>query len=278
MIEIPDNTAPARTTPTRPLTPDWGRGHYERTAKALVEAAEAVVLAGKPRPWERVLDVGCGTGSVALIAARAGARVTGIDPAPRLLGVARDLAREEGLDVEFLHGAAESLPLPEASVDVVLSNFGLIFAPDPTAAVAELVRVLEPGGRVAFSAWLPGGAIGEMNAAAMNLVRDAVGAPAPPPSFAWHERRELTGLFGGYNMNLSVEQHELAFTAASPAEFLDIERRSHPLAVAGFEVLQRTGRDEMAHDQLRQILEDGNEDKSAFKSTSRYVVVTAARR
>lgn len=278
MTEIPDNSAPARSTSTRPLAPDWGRGHYERTATALVEAAEAVVLAGKLRPGERVLDVGCGTGNVALIAARAGARVSGIDPAPRLLGVARDLAREEGLDVEFLHGAAESLPLPAASVDVVLSNFGLIFAPDPQAAVAELVRVLEPWGRVAFSAWLPGGAIGEMNAAAMNLVRDAVGAPAPPPSFAWHEHRELTGLFGGYDMNLSVEQHELAFTAASPEEFLDIERRSHPLAIAGFEVLERMGRDEMAHGQLRRILEDGNEDRSAFKSTGRYVVVTAARR
>lgn len=208
MTEIPDSTAPARTTPImHPVTPDWGRGHYERTAKALAAAAEAVVRAGKPRPGERVLDIGCGTGSVALIAARAGARVTGVNPAPRLLAVARDLARDERLEVDFLHGYAGSLPLTEASVDVALSNFGLIFAPDPPAAVAEMVRVLEHGGRVAFSAWLPGGTIGAMNAAAMKLVRDAVGAPAPPPAFAWHEHEELTGLFGGYDTNLSSEQH-----------------------------------------------------------------------
>lgn len=237
-----------------------------------------MVLAGRLHPGERVLDVGCGTGSVALIAARAGARVTGVDPASRLLDVASDLAKAEGVDVEFLLGDAGSLPTPADSVDVVLSNFGLIFAPDPTTAAAELDRVLKPGGRVAFSAWLPGGAIGEVNAAAMQLVRDAVGAPTPPPSFAWHDYNELARLFGRHDLNLSIEQHELAFTAASPDEFLNIERRSHPLAVAGFEILERAGRGEEAYDQLRRILEDGNEDKSAFKSTSRYVVVTAARR
>lgn len=75
-----------------------------------------------------------------------------------------------------------------------------------------------------------------------------------------------------------VCRRDVNVTAASPAEFLDIERRSHPLAIAAFEVLERTDRNEMAEDQLRQILEKGNEDRSAFRSTSRYVVVTATGR
>lgn len=117
-----------------------------------------------------------------------------------------------------------------------------------------------------------------MNATAMKLVRNAVGAPMPPPPFAWHDQTELTRLFDGYDLSLEIEQHELAFTATSPAEYLDLERRSHPLAVAGFEVLERAGQDELAHDQLLRILQDGNEDETAFRSTSRYVVVTATGR
>lgn len=263
--------------PHVPTAPDWGRGHYERTARQLTDAAEAVVRAGRPRPGERVLDIGCGTGSVALRAARAGACVAGVDPASRLLRVAGELAHVEGLEVELLLGDAGALPLPTDSVDVVLSNFGLIFATDPPTAVAELDRVLKPAGRVAFSAWLPGGTIAELNAAALHLVREAVGSPMPPASFAWHDDRELARLFAGRDLKFSIEQHELVFTAASPAEFLAVERKDHPLAVAGFEILERTGRDEEAHEQLRRILEDGNEDASAFKSTSRYVVVTAVR-
>jgi len=75
---------------------DWDRGEYELTAVAVTPAAEAVVLAGRVRPGQRVLDVGCGTGNAALIAARAGAEVTAVDPSPRLLDVARAQARREG--------------------------------------------------------------------------------------------------------------------------------------------------------------------------------------
>ena len=278
MTEIRSEPSPSSAPLNSPGALDWGRGYYEQTADALAGAAQTVVMAGRLRPGERVLDVGCGTGNVALIAARAGAHVTGVDPAPRLLDVARDLAHGEGLGVDFLRGDAGSLPLMEASVDVVLSNFGVIFARDPMAAAAEMVRVLVPGGRIAFSAWLPGGTIGEMNATAMKLVRSAVGAPLPPPPFAWHEQTELTRLFDGYDLSLAIEQHELAFTAKSPAEYLDLVRRTHPLAVAAFEALERAGQDEMAHDQLLRILENGNEDDTAFRSTSRYVVVTATGR
>lgn len=278
MSDMENETALASKSPNSPGAPDWGRGFYERTAAVLAVAAEAVVLAGRPRPGEHVLDLGCGTGNVALLAARAGAIVTGIDPASRLLEVASDCARAEGLTVDFLHGDAGSLPVLEATVDVVLSNFGVIFAADAWAAAAEMLRVLVPGGRISFSAWLPGGAIGELNARAMELVRTAVGAPMPPPPFAWHEPSEVARLFDVDAMSLRIEQHELAFTASSPAEYLDLERRSHPLAVAGFEILERAGHAERANDQLLQILEDGNEDDTAFRSTSRYVVVTVTGR
>jgi len=254
---------------------DWGRGRYERTADALVPAAEAVVRAAKLLPGERVLDVGCGTGTVALIAARAGVGVTAVDPAARLLEVARARAERDGIDIQLLPGKAASLPLVDASFDAVLSNFAAIFAPDPAAAVAEMVRVLAPEGRIVFSAWLPGGTIGQLNATAMDLVRSALGAPAPPTPFAWHDPTALTALFAAHGMTITIEQHQLAFTDASPAAYLEAERTNHPMAIAGFDVLERAGQSEAAGERLLQILEEGNEDATAFRCTSRYVVVTA---
>lgn len=257
---------------------DWDRGAYELTAVALAPAAEAVVLAGRVRPGQRVLDVGCGSGNAALIAARAGAQVTAVDPAPRLLDVARAQARREGLTIEVLPGEAASLPVPDRRFDAVLSNFAVILAPDPAAAVAEMVRVLAPDGRIVFSAWLPGGAVGQMNEAATDMVRRALGAPAPPAPFAWHDQSALVPLFAAHDMTVTVEQHELAFTATSPQDFFEAQRTGHPLAIAGYEVLERLGQAEPACTQLLRILEEGNEDATAFRSTSRYIVVTADRR
>ena len=278
MTSIDADTA-SRTTPlpTGPPPMDWGRGAYERTAVALAPAAEAVVLAGRVRPGQRVLDVGCGTGSAALIAARAGAQVTAVDPAPRLLDVTRAQASREGLTIEVLPGEAASLPVSDRRFDAVLSNFAVIFAADPAAAVAEMARVVAPYGRIVFSAWLPGGAIGQVNAAAMDMVRRALGAPAPPAPFDWHDQSALAALFAAHDMTVTVEQHELAFTAASPQAFFEAQRTSHPVAIAGFEVLERLGQAEPARTRLLRILEEGNEDATAFRSTSRYIVVTADR-
>lgn len=124
-------------------TLDWGVGHYERTAQMLLPAAQVLVDAAALRVGERVLDLGSGTGNAALLAAAAGAHVTAVDPSPRLLGVARAAAQQQGLDITCELGEAVTLPSPAGSVDCVLSNFGLIFAPDPDAAVAQIARVLD---------------------------------------------------------------------------------------------------------------------------------------
>ena len=121
MANIDNDAAPGTTPPPSGPPPlDWGRGAYELTAVALAPAAQAVVLAGSVRPGQRVLDVGCGTGNAALIAARAGALVTAVDPAPRLLDVARGQAGREGLTIEVLPGEAASLPLPDRRFDAAL--------------------------------------------------------------------------------------------------------------------------------------------------------------
>ncbi|HEV3092348.1 MAG TPA: class I SAM-dependent methyltransferase [Candidatus Cybelea sp.] len=125
-------------------------------------AANVVRFAGIAR-GETVLDVGTGTGVVAITAARAGARVTAIDLTPVLIEAARENAQIAGHnDIEFLEGDAEHLPYPDASFEVVLSQFGHMFAPRPEVAIAEMRRVLKPGGRLAFATWPPDALIGKM--------------------------------------------------------------------------------------------------------------------
>ncbi len=136
-------------------------------------AGHVVAFAGVAR-GERVLDVGTGTGVVALTAARAGAAVTGLDLTPELLVQARDNECIAGLDgIEWTEGDAESLPYPDASFDVVLSQFGHMFAPRPEVAAAEMRRVLKPGGRIVFATWPPEHLVGRIFA--------FVGRHSPPP-------------------------------------------------------------------------------------------------
>lgn len=258
--------------------PDWGVGHYERTAEMLLPAAQVLVDAAAPLTGERVLDLGAGTGNAALLAAGAGAEVTAVDPSSRLLSVAAAAAEQRGVPLRCEVGEASDLPAGTDGFDCVLSNFAVIFAPDHEAAVAEIGRVLRPGGRAAFTAWLPGGALGALAAAAQELVRTAMGAPPPPPGFPWHDAAAVTELFDRHGMSAAAAgQHELVFEDASPDAFLDAELQSHPLAVAGFEVLRRAGQAEEARERLLAVMNEHNEVSSSFRATSRYVVFVARR-
>lgn len=262
--------------PSRPTIPDWGVGRYESTAEQLLPAARVVVEAAELSPGERVLDVGCGTGNAALLAVEHGAEVLGIDPAARLLEVARARAVDEGKRATFERGDAASLPREDASVDAVLSVFGVVFAPDPEAAAAEITRVLVPTGRVVLSAWIPDGAISNMNAVASEAVRQAIGAP-PSKAFPWHDPDALAALLGAYGFSIEVAEHPLTFTGSSAQDYLETEATNHPLAVTGFHVIKQRGDAEALRARLLSILEEGNESRDGFQVTSRYVTAVARR-
>ncbi len=256
---------------------DWSVGHYEETAPQLLPAAELLVEEAAPLAGARVVDVGCGTGNAALLAAARGARVTGVDPAPRLLQVARQRATAAALDVTFLAGEAAALPLPDSSADVMVSVFGVIFAPDAQAAAAELARVTADDGRILLTAWIPGGAIARMNQVAQQAVLRTLGAPAAPPPFAWHDLDALNQLFAPHGFSLTLKEHSLWFTAASPRDYLDRESANHPLAVAGRQILEQHGTADQTYTHLLAILEAANEDPTGFRVTSRYITAAACR-
>jgi SAM-dependent methyltransferase len=155
------------------LKATWSAGDYGVIAKSLEQEADQFIARLSIAPGARVLDVACGSGNLALAAARRGANVTGVDIAPNLIRQARARAESEGLTIRADEGDAEQLPYPDRSFDVVVSMFGVMFAPRPDVAAAELVRVTRPGGRVALANWTPGGFAGEMFR--------TVGRHVPPP-------------------------------------------------------------------------------------------------
>jgi SAM-dependent methyltransferase len=253
-------------------------GHYEHTAAQLLPAARVLIGKASPGPGQRVVDVGCGTGNAALLAAERGASAIGVDPAERLLDVARRRAAAQRLDATFTLGEAGSLPIADGEADLVVSVFGVIFAPEPRAAATESSRVTKAAGRILLSAWIPEGALSEVARTAGQAVARALGAPPAAPPFAWHDRDALNDLLGPHGFEVETEEHRLAFTGSSPREYLDEDSANHPLAVAGRAVLEPRGEADALRDRLLAIYQAANEDPDAFRITSRYVVATARRR
>lgn len=132
-----------------------GWAHFAPLESLTTPSAARLVRHAGIRSGDRVLDVGCGTGVVAVTSAGRGARVTALDLTPELLERARENARIAGVTVEYHEGDVESLPFGNAEFDVVVSQFGHIFAPRPEVALTEMLRVLKPAGTLAFATWPP---------------------------------------------------------------------------------------------------------------------------
>ncbi len=144
------------------LKSTWMTGDYDRFSRYMQDDAEEFYKRLSVPAGAKLLDVGCGAGQLALIAARNGAQVTGCDIASNWLESARRRAAAEGLSVTFDEGDAESLPYEDASFDVVTSLIGAMFAPRPDRVAAELTRVSRPEGMIAMANWTPSGFIGQM--------------------------------------------------------------------------------------------------------------------
>ena len=169
-----------------------------------------------------------GTGVVALTAARAGARVHALDLTPALLEHARENARIAGVAVEFSEGDVEALPYPDASFDVVLSQFGHIFAPRPDVALAQMMRVLRPGGRIAFSVWPAQSFVGRQFALmSQYLPSPPPGAPQAASPAEWGERGVIAQRLGGLVADLEFQDDVMDVPALS----LPHARRWHEMTI-----------------------------------------------
>jgi SAM-dependent methyltransferase len=250
---------------------DWGAGEYERTAAELEPVARAVVAMAALTRGERVIDLACGTGNVALIAAANGAQVVGIDAAPRLLEVARERARAQGVDVDFREGDLLHLPVDDGAADVVLSVFGVIFASDPGAALREMRRVMLPGARAFLSAWIPAGPIDAMLAAMGRILGRLTQAP-PRKRFPWSDAAVVDPLASRAGLSLQrTSFHELAIRDTSPEAYV-AAGQDHPMAMAVRPVLEGAGVQAEVRDAMTAGLRDANEDPDGFLVHSPYVL------
>ncbi|HTR65221.1 MAG TPA: class I SAM-dependent methyltransferase [Terriglobales bacterium] len=191
----------------------------------------------------RVLDVGCGTGVAALTAARMGARVTGIDLTPQLLERARQNSQIAEIEIDWYEGDAEELPFADAHFDLVLSQFAHMFAPRPEVAVAEMLRVLKPGGTIAFSTWPAELLVGRTMALSARYM------PPPPPGIVppvlWGDPSVVRQRLGAAVENIVFDRATMLVPALSPQHHRrNIERTAGPM-VKLIEVLSATDPDRL---------------------------------
>jgi len=169
------------------------------------------------KPGASVLDVGCGTGVVGLTAARLGARVTGVDLTPELIARAKENSALIGVAADWRQGDAEALPLPDASFDFVVSQFGHMFAPRPDVAVREMLRVLKRGGVIAFSTWPP-----EMFVGRMFAVNGKYGPPPPPgvsPPGQWGDIQTIRERLGAAVTDIRFARDVMLLQMLSPQHY-----------------------------------------------------------
>ena len=191
-------------------------------------AARLVRFAGV-KSGQRVLDVACGTGVVAITAARLGAKVTGSDLTPELLAQARENATIAGLDIEWQEADVEHLPFEDRAFDVVLSQFGHIFAPRPIIAIHEMLRVLKPAGTIAFTTWPPEHFVGRSMALTARYLPPPPEGVAPPPQ--WGDATVVRERLGSLVRDLMFDRDVMLVPALSPqhARWV-VERSAGPIA------------------------------------------------
>jgi SAM-dependent methyltransferase len=228
------------------LRDTWMTGDYGRFSRYMERDAEAFYRRLPIKPGAQLLDVGCGAGQLSLIAARAGARVTGCDIASNWLVQARRSAAAEGLSVVFEEGDAEALPYGNGTFDAVASLIGAMFAPRPERVAAELTRVCRPGGIIAMANWTGPGFVGQM----FKTIAKHIAPSGMPSPVLWGDEptvRERLGS-GVATLECSIHLYELSYPF-SPADVVEFFRANYGPMTRAFasigEEAQRQLRDEL---------------------------------
>jgi SAM-dependent methyltransferase len=227
----------------------WMAGDYSSVAALTESAANDFIDRRRIRPNMRVLDVACGTGNLSIPAAKAGAAVTGVDISPNLLDRARARAAREKLNIRFEEGDAENLPVAASAFDLIVSMFGVIFAPRPDFVAAELRRVCRSGGQIAMANWTPHGFIGAVFRATAKHVAPPTGMPSP---LQWGDEATVRERLGADVSDLRVTRRsaQLKFPFSVP-EAVHFYRVHYGPTLKAF-----AGLSETAQAALRRDLED----------------------
>ena len=251
----------------------WTAGDFGRIASGYARGAAELVARLGLAPGERVLDVACGTGNLALPAARAGASVTGIDIAPNLIAQAQASAAAEGLGVAFEVGDAERLPYADGAFRTVMTMFGAMFAARPERAAGELLRVTRPGGRVVMANWTPTGFVGEMLRTTVRHAAPPAGVPSP---LLWGTEEAVRERLGAGAASVAFARRTITFEYPfDPAETVAHFRRWYGPTLRAFAALDDAGRDALQEDLTRLWSDHNRATDGTTRVESEYLEVVA---
>ena len=254
----------------------WALGDFARAGAEQVVVAELLCRAVDVHPGERVLDVAAGSGNAALAAARRGAAVIATDFVPQLLQAAARRAQAEGLPLQTQQADAQRLPFADGAFDVVLSTFGVMFAPDQTRAAAELLRVCRPGGRIGLATWTPGSVMAAMQAAAARF------APSPPRPGArspleWGTEARVRELLGPGITGMSVQVLTTDLCGTSPASRIEFNRTYVGPTKAIFDRLDPAAQQTLAGELAGCLRQFNRATDGTLVASAEYLEVTATR-
>ncbi|MEK9279732.1 MULTISPECIES: class I SAM-dependent methyltransferase [unclassified Bradyrhizobium] len=253
----------------------WSSGDYAIVGTTLQIVGEQLCEALDLRAGSRVLDVAAGNGNATLAAARRWCEVTSTDYVPSLLRRGRERAAAEHLMVEFREADAEALPFADASFDVVVSTFGVMFTPDQDKAASELARVCKPGGKIGLANWTPQGFIGQLF--------KTIGKHLPPPAGVkspalWGTAARLDEMFGSQASEIAAEPRMFVFRYRSPMHWLEIFKSFYGPMLKAFAALDETGQAALRRDLLSLLGEFNHADDGTVVVHSEYLEAVISKR
>jgi len=253
----------------------WASGDYGSIGTTLQIVGESLAEAVDVRAGSRVLDVAAGNGNSALAAARRFADVTAIDFVPALLADGQRRAQADRLPITWKVGDAEALPFEDGSFDVVLSSFGVMFAPNQAKAASELLRTTRHGGRIGLANWTPSGFIGQLF--------KVIGKHVPPPAgldspARWGVAAHLAEWFHESATRIHVEPKIFTFRYRSPQHFIEVFRSWYGPMLRAFASLEHPQRHALEADILELIARFNRSGDATAVLPSEYVEVVIDRR
>lgn len=254
--------------------PAWKGGNYFVSSRHLQWVSEALCEAMDLHATERTLDIACGNGNASLSAARRGCRVTGIDLVSDLLEQARIRARAEHVHLEVLEGNTENLPFADSSFEVILSTFGVMFAPDRQRAVRELLRVLKPGGKVGLATWWSNTDV-RISEVFAKYDPPASTEPSPNP---WTNVEGLHALFGDRLSSLRIAPRQVMYRFPSPAAYAEEMLTSYPPWKRFAASLKPAALENLKHDLTEEVKRHNRSGDETLVSPRDYLQIIGVKR
>ena len=253
----------------------WSSGDYAVVGTTLQIVGEQLCEALDVSSGQKVLDVAAGNGNVTLAAARRWCDVVSTDYVPSLLERGRLRAAAEGLSVKFEAADAEALPFAEASFNVVVSTFGVMFTPNQDKAAAELLRVCKSGGKIGLANWTPEGFIGQLFKTLGKYLPPPAGAKSPA---LWGTEARIAEMFGPAAVSIKAERHNFNFRYRSPEHFLDVFKNYYGPILKAFAALDAANQQGFRNDLLALITRMNRAKDGTMVVPSEYLEIVITKR